>query len=119
MTDPRGPVAAEAAPGSPAAEPQGAVTRLLREWSEGSGAAGDRLFDLVYPELKSLARQHLSRERSAFRLRPTELVHEVYLRLAVQRESDWQNRSHFFALAATFIRRILVDEAKRRPEAVW
>lgn len=96
------------------AEPDGSITRLLREWSEGSRDAGDRLFDLIYPELKGLARQHLARESPHHGLRPTELVHEVYLRLARQRRCDWQCRDQFFALAATFIRRILVDQAKLR-----
>lgn len=96
------------------AGPDGSITLLLREWSGGSREAGDRLFDLIYPELKGLARQHLARELRGSALRPTELVHEVYLRLAAQRQCDWQCRNQFFALAATFIRRILLDQAKLR-----
>lgn len=93
--------------------PEGAITQLLQAWSVGDRAAGDQLFDLLYPELKALARQYLRRESAAISLRPTDLVNETYLKLAAQRRCDWQSRSQFFALAATFIRRILVDHAKR------
>lgn len=92
----------------------GTITVLIREWSAGSRHAGERLFDAVYPKLKKLAQRQLSRESALLPLRPTELVHEVFLRLVAQRQCDWQNRNHFFALAATFIRRVLVDEAKHR-----
>lgn len=99
---------------APKDPPEGGITVLLREWSAGNREAGERLFDAVYPELKKLARQHLSREPALLPFRPTELVNEVYLRLANQRQCDWQSRTQFFALAATFIRRILVDQAKHR-----
>ncbi len=103
-----------AAPPAPAGVPEESITQLLREWSQGSPEAGDRLFAAVYPDLKGLARQHLAREAFGAPLRPTELVNEAYLRLAAQSRCEWQSRNQFFALAATFIRRILVDQAKHR-----
>jgi RNA polymerase sigma factor (TIGR02999 family) len=88
------------------------VTALLRAWSQGDAEAGERLVPLVYDELRRQAAIHLRRERRDHTLRPTGLVHEVYLRLVDQREA-WQNRTQFFALAARVMRRILVDHARR------
>ena len=90
------------------------VTRLLPAWSEGEAAAGDALMDAVYTELRRRARGYLSRERSDHTLPPTALVHEASLRLVDQRHVRWQNRAHFFAIAARVMRRILVDHARAR-----
>jgi RNA polymerase sigma factor (TIGR02999 family) len=88
------------------------VGELLRAWSEGDVAARDRLFAIVYRELSRVAAAYLRRERHGV-LEPAALVHEAYLRLVDQRTS-WQGRSHFFAVAAQMMRRILVDGARAR-----
>jgi RNA polymerase sigma-70 factor (ECF subfamily) len=90
------------------------VTSLLRQWSEGDPAARDELVPLVYRELRRLAHHHLRRERSGHTLQTTALVHEVYLRLCSKDDPEWQDRAHFFAVAARMMRRILVDYARRR-----
>lgn len=99
----------------PAPEPP--VTRLLAEWSAG-GPGGDaalaQLSSLLYDELRRLAQQHLRRERRDHTIQRTALVNEAFLRLVDQRSVDWQNRSHFLALASTLMRRILVDHARAR-----
>ena len=89
------------------------ITRLLREWQDGSAQALERLIPLVYDELHTLASRYLSRERRDHTLQTTALVHEAYLKLAGQRDVDWQNRAHFFGIAAQLMRRILVDHARR------
>ncbi len=88
------------------------VTGLLVAWSNGDGGARDRLIDAVYRELRLLARRYLRGERTEHSLSPTALVHEAYLKLIDQRRVQWQNRSHFFAIAANVMRRILVDHAR-------
>ena len=88
------------------------ITRLLREWQNGSKAALEQLIPLVYDELHTLASRYLSRERSNHTLQPTALVNEAYLKLAGQRSVDWQNRAHFFGIAARLMRQILVDRAR-------
>jgi len=90
------------------------VTSLLRQWSEGDSNARDELVPLVYQELRRLAHYHLRRERTAHTLQTTALVHEVYLRLCSQDDPQWQDRAHFFAVAARMMRRILVDYSRRR-----
>ena len=90
------------------------VTRLLARWGEGDAAALDALTPLVYDELRRLAKAYLRRERPDHTLEGTALVHEAYLRLIDQRQVEWRNRNHFFALAAELIRRILVDHARAR-----
>ena len=90
------------------------VTQLLREWSEGREEARDRLLGLVYDPLRAIAERHLHGERAGHTLQPTALVHELYLRLVNQRRVDWTDRTHFFAVAAKVMRRILVDHARRR-----
>ena len=90
------------------------VTTLLRAWRQGDGAALDRLTPLVYGELRRRARRYLRGERVDHTLRPTALVHEVYLRLINVDGVDWQDRTHFFAVAALQMRRILVDHARAR-----
>jgi RNA polymerase sigma-70 factor (ECF subfamily) len=94
----------------------GNVTALLRAWQQGQPGAAERLAPVVYEDLRRLARQQLRREGHAPTLRPTELVHETYLRLLGQ-AGTFENRAHFFALAATLMRRILVDRARRRQAA--
>jgi RNA polymerase sigma factor (TIGR02999 family) len=93
------------------------VTRLLVAWSNGDQAALEQLTPLVYSELHRLAHQRLGRERKGHTLQTTALVHEAYLRLIDQKEVRWQNRAHFFAIAAQMMRRILVDYARSRSVA--
>lgn len=90
------------------------VTRLLQEWRNGSQEALDRLIPLVYAELRTLAARYLSRERHDHTLQTTALVHEAYVKLIDQHSVDWQNRAHFFGIAANLMRRILVDDARHR-----
>jgi len=90
------------------------LTGLLRAWSAGDADAGDKLISLVYKELRRQAARYLSRERPNHTLRPTALVNEVYLRLANQNRVVWQDRAHFFAVAATVMRRLLVDYARQQ-----
>jgi RNA polymerase sigma factor (TIGR02999 family) len=89
------------------------VTALLGDWSRGNRDALDQLLPLVYAELRRIAKRQLRTERVGHTLQPTALVHEVYLRLVGQRAGDWQNRAHFFGVAAQVMRRILVDHARR------
>jgi RNA polymerase sigma factor (TIGR02999 family) len=88
------------------------VTQMLMELRQGNQEAGSRLIPLVYRELRRIAAVHLRRESDQHSLQPTALVHEAYLRLIKIREIDWQSRSHFFAVSATLMRRILVDHAR-------
>jgi len=90
----------------------GDVTRLLREFREGDKGAEAKLITLIYGELRRLAAYYMRGERSGHSLQPTALVHEAYVRLAGIRGIDWQNRSHFFAVAAQVMRRILIDHAR-------
>ena len=92
---------------------QANITVLLREWQSGSQEAFDRLVPLVYGELHTIASRHLGREWRRDRLQTTAVVNEAYLRLFGQKAVDWQNRGHFFAIAAQMMRRILVDHARR------
>lgn len=92
------------------------VTRLLQGWRAGDREAAERLMERVYDELRRLARRRLSGERAGHTLQPTALVHEAYMKLAGQRV-DWRSRAHFFALAATAMRRILVSHARKRRAA--
>ena len=88
------------------------VTQLLLKWSNGDREALENLLPLVYKELHQLAARYLRRERSDHTLQATALVHEAYLKLIDQREVRWQNRAHFFGVAAQAMRRILVDHAR-------
>jgi len=90
------------------------VTRLLREWAKGSESALETLTPLVYAELRRLAESYLRRERPGHTLQPTAVVHEAYLRLVEQTPPSWENRSHFYGIAARLMRQILVDYARRR-----
>lgn len=89
------------------------VTKLLIQWSKGDAAALDALVPLVYDELRRLAQLYLSHEKPGHTLSSTALVHEAYLRLVQQKDVTWQNRAHFFGVAARMMRRILVDHARR------
>jgi RNA polymerase sigma factor (TIGR02999 family) len=90
------------------------VTQLLLDWSNGNKKALAELMPLVYAELRRLADSYLRREPSGHTLQPTALVHEAYLQLIDQRNVRWQSRAHFFGIAATLMRRILVEHARRR-----
>src|SRR5437764_5314497 len=87
------------------------VTRLLEDWGRGERAALDRLLPLVEAELRRLAHRYMRRQRPDHTLQTTALVNEAYLRLVEQRDRRWQNREHFFAVAAQLMRNILVDYA--------
>jgi RNA polymerase sigma factor (TIGR02999 family) len=89
------------------------VTALLKAWSDGDSKAADQLIEVVYDELRRQAARYLSRERGDHTLRPTALVNEAYLRLVRQRRVVWQDRGQFFAVAATVMRRLLVDYARQ------
>ena len=91
-----------------------AVTEILRAWRRGESGAEERLLERIYGELKNIAAHHLRGERREHTLEPTALVHEAYLRMLEQRGVDWRDRAHFFGLAATMMRRILVDHARTR-----
>jgi RNA polymerase sigma factor (TIGR02999 family) len=89
------------------------ITELLLAWREGHEEALGQLMPLIYQELKQLARGYLRDERPDHTLQPTALLHEAYLRLADQRLPQWQNRAHFYGIAARVMRQILVDHARR------
>ena len=90
------------------------VTQLLVAWNNGDEAARDQLMPLVYEELHRLAHQYMRRERPGNTLQTSGLVNEAFLKLVDQREVQWQNRAHFFGIAAQMMRRILVDYARNR-----
>ena len=93
------------------------VTRLLLEWGGGNRAALDELMPLVYDELRRLAHRYMTGERTGHTLQTTALVNEAYLRLVDQQSVRWQNRAHFFGIAARLMRQILVDHARGRQAA--
>lgn len=93
------------------------ITRILHEWQEGSREAFDRLVPIVYNELHALAARQLAKEWRHDRMQTTAVVNEAYVRLFDQRKVDWQNRGHFFAIAAQMMRRILVDHARHERRA--
>ncbi|MEM7049851.1 MAG: ECF-type sigma factor [Acidobacteriota bacterium] len=92
----------------------GAITEILRQWSDGDGDALHRLMPFVEADLRRRARRALAGERAGHTLEPTALVNEVYLRLVGQRQVSWRNRAQFFGFAAQVMRRILVEHARRR-----
>ncbi len=94
--------------------PRGEVTRLLREFKPGDSESASRLMELIYPELKRIARSRLQYEREGHDLQPTDLVHEAYMRLVSHKDHTWESRAHFFAASANIMRRILVDHARSR-----
>jgi RNA polymerase sigma-70 factor, ECF subfamily len=93
------------------------VTELLRAWGRGDPSALDRLTPLVYAELRRIARRYMRNERGGNTLQATALVNEAYLRLVDVKGADWRDRSHFFALSAQIMRRILIDAARARVSA--
>ena len=90
------------------------ITQLLKEWSKGNQAVLDDLMPLVYDELRRQASRYLRNERQGHTLQTTALIHEAYLKLIGINQIEWQNRAHFFAIASTAMRRILVDYARER-----
>lgn len=93
------------------------VTVLLRKWSEGDENALEQLTPLVYDELHRLAHQHMRRESAGHVLQTSALINEAYLRLVDQPRIQWESRAHFFGIAARLMRRILVDDARKRNSA--
>jgi RNA polymerase sigma-70 factor, ECF subfamily len=93
---------------------QEGVTQLLHRWQQGDQEASEQLLPLIYGELRRIARRHLRAERAGHTLEATALVHEVYLRLAGGSELHWNDRVHFYAVAAQMMRRVLVDHARSR-----
>jgi RNA polymerase sigma-70 factor (ECF subfamily) len=98
-------------------EPMGDITQLLQAWRAGNREAENELFALVLPNMRRLAHYLMKRERKGHTLQPTELVDQVYFRLVAAKDRDWQNRQHFFAIAARAMRRYLIDYARGRPDA--
>src|ERR1700734_4022672 len=98
-------------------EPMGDITDLLHRWRTGSREAENQLFALVLPNLRRLAHYLMQRERKDHSLQATELVDQIYFRMVAAKERDWQNRKHFFAIAARAMRRYLIDHARGRPDA--
>jgi RNA polymerase sigma-70 factor (ECF subfamily) len=88
------------------------VTALLAELTKGNSDAGAKLIPLVYDQLRRLADGYMRRERTGHTLQTTALVHEAYLKLLGQHSVDWQNRAHFFGIAAQVMRRVLIDHAR-------
>ena len=95
----------------------GDITHLLHQWRQGDPEAENELFDLVVPNLRRLAHHLMRKERPGHTLQATELVDQIYLRLVAAKNRDWQNRQHFFAIAARAMRRYLIDHARGRPNA--
>jgi RNA polymerase sigma-70 factor (ECF subfamily) len=92
--------------------PQHEITQLLIAWGDGNHDALDQLYPLVYDELHRLARRYMGRERKGHTLQTTALINEAYVRLVDQKHVHWANRSHFFAISAQIMRRILIDHAR-------
>jgi RNA polymerase sigma-70 factor, ECF subfamily len=90
------------------------VTQLLVDWSKGDTLALEQLMPLVYEELRQMARRYMRRQPSGHTFQTTELIHEAFLKLARQEERTWQNRAHFFGIAAQAMRHILVDYARSK-----
>ena len=90
------------------------ITQLLKKWSSGDRQVLDDLMPLVYSELKRQAARYLRNERPGHTLQTTALIHEAYLKLVDQRNVDWQNRAHFYGIAAQMMKRVLLDHAKAR-----
>jgi RNA polymerase sigma-70 factor, ECF subfamily len=90
------------------------ITLLLADWSNGDKLALEQLMPLVYEELRRMARGYMRRQPSGHTFQTTELIHEAYLRIAKQKDQNWQNRAHFFGVAAQAMRHILVDYARSK-----
>jgi RNA polymerase sigma factor (TIGR02999 family) len=89
------------------------ITELLAQWSGGNQTVLDKLYPLVYEELRRIARSYMKREPVGHTLQTTALINEAYVRMVDQKDVRWRNRSHFFAISAQMMRRILVDHARR------
>jgi RNA polymerase sigma factor (TIGR02999 family) len=98
-------------------EKTGDITSLLHKWRDGNRSAENELFALVLPNLRRLAHHLMKGERKGHSLQATELVDQIYLRMVAAKDRDWQNRQHFFAIAARAMRRYLIDHARGRPNA--
>jgi RNA polymerase sigma factor (TIGR02999 family) len=98
-------------------EPRGDITLLLHQWREGSREAENQLFRLVQPNLRKLAHYLMQRERKDHSMQATELIGQIYFSMVRAKDRDWQNRKHFFAIAARAMRRYLIDHARGRPSA--
>lgn len=94
----------------------GDITLLLRQWSAGDRETESKLFELLLPDLRKIARRHFHKERPGHTLQPTALVNEAFLRLVRTKDIDWQDRRHFFAIAGRVMRRYLVDHSRARPD---
>ena len=92
--------------------PSNDITQMLLDWRKGDKSAFDQLVPIVYHELRKIAHAYLQGERPEHTLRPTALIHEAYLRLVDQNLPQWQNRSHFYGVAAQMMRQILVEHAR-------
>jgi RNA polymerase sigma factor (TIGR02999 family) len=90
----------------------GEITQLLLKWGRGDQSAFDQLIPLVYPELRKLARRYMGRENQGHTLQTSALINEAYLRLVDQENVEWQDRAHFFAVAARVMRHVLIDHAR-------
>ena len=99
---------------SPTPEPSSEITQRLHEWARGDEKAGDRLAEVVYPELRQIAARFLNNERAGHTLEPNALVHELWMRLMGSDPIAFHNRAHFWAVAAQTMRRILIDYARAR-----
>jgi RNA polymerase sigma-70 factor (ECF subfamily) len=93
------------------------ITKLLNDWGNGNPAALEQLLPLIYAELHKLARRHMRRQNSSHTLQTTALIHEAYLRLAVDPAKRWENRAQFYGVAAKAMRHVLVDHARARRAA--
>jgi len=93
------------------------ITLMLRQWGSGDREGSDKLMAAIYTELHRLAARRMRRESPGNTLQTTAVVHETYLRLIDQRQRDWKNRAHFFAIAAQLMRRVLIDHARNRRAA--
>ena len=93
------------------------ITKLLHQWRDGDPGAEAQLFELVFPNLQRLAHYLMKGERNNYSMQASDLVNQGYLRLVTAKNQDWQNRQHFFAMAARVMRRYLVDHARGRPHA--
>ena len=93
------------------------ISVILKDWSGGNRTSADALLTIVYDELRKIAAQYLSKERSGHTLQPTALVHEAYMKLVDISDIKWQDRAHFFAVSANVMRHILVDHARAKRAA--
>ena len=94
--------------------PRDDVTQLLRRWARGDRGALDELIPLIYGELHKLAKRHMTQQNAGHTLQTTAVIHEAYLKLGGNSDKDWENRAHFFGVAAKAMRHVLVDHARSR-----